>query len=99
MDLKIDPAVLDEEYYRPFFEFLQQDQRTVTSSGRTAVVRPILYDPIDMQVIYIGLDEGLHSILRRRGAIPFRVREYEDANLYIANDGVAIASSPGVNDL
>jgi hypothetical protein len=95
MDLKVDRAKFELEYYRPFIEFLQAGARTIRRDGRSFHVRPIAYDPIDQQTLSIGLEHAYMILQRPRARFRFHVPEIDDEVFYCGTNGIVVHASDG----
>lgn len=99
VDLTVKPDDLGRGYYQAYIEFLQADPRKMRRDNRAFIVRPIAYDPVEGEFIYVGLEDRYFFLSDSQTQFTFSVDEYEDKSLYVGTDGVAIATSPGPCDL
>ncbi|MDB5348396.1 MAG: hypothetical protein JWP89_6773 [Schlesneria sp.] len=97
--LVIPPEEFGQLYYQPFLDFIGVADTWVIRGGRSVLLRVIGVDPIDNDYIYVGLDEKIVDAARKTGRFPQRLPEFEDKDLYIATDGIAVMTSPGACDL
>ena len=88
VDLKIDPDDFGKGYYQPFVEFLGRKPFKISRGGRNFLVRPISYDPIDREYVYVGLEDRFCF-----GETGGTVKPFDYPPLYVGSDGVVIYTS------
>jgi hypothetical protein len=96
--LSIPPDDFGMLYYKPFLEFIKVSDTRVIRNGRSVLLRVVGVDPVDNDYVYIGLDEKIVDVAKKTGRFPQRLPEFEDQDLYIATDGIAVMTSPGACD-
>lgn len=88
IDLQMNPDDLGAGYYKPYIDFLGQGLFKVARGQRTFLVRPVSYDPIDHEYVYVGLEDRFYF-----GEVNETVAPIDDPQMYVGSDGVVIITS------
>jgi hypothetical protein len=99
VDLRLNPDELGARYYQPYIEFLGSGATAIVRDGRGFVVKPISYDPVELDYVYIGLDRAVRDAIKKGEAVPFVRDEFEGPDIYVGRDGVAVVTSATSCDL
>lgn len=96
-NLRINDSDVGSGYYQPFLDFLRGTEPTSIGNRRVRL-RVVGVEPTSQEYLYLGLDEN--AALSAEGSnVPGELPEYDDDNLYIGTDGVAVYTSKGPCDL
>ncbi|MEX1026681.1 MAG: hypothetical protein WD049_01550 [Candidatus Paceibacterota bacterium] len=92
-DIAINVADARGKYYQPFVDFLAGDATGIQRGGRSFLMRAMMFDPVDRDYIWYGLEDKAYEMHKSKWARDVRVEELEDESLYVGSDGVAVLTS------
>jgi len=105
LDIQMEKAMFGSQYYRPFVSFLDTTQSTfqIRLGSNPVTIRPIAYDPIDNNWIFVGIHQGILKLMKdfNDGKADNAEEKLMDFNLdeaaagnnwYIGRDGIAVVT-------